>query len=304
MQTASLPELPRRQKMALGILFLIAGLWTLSLLDSAGKLLTLSGYHVVMISWMRYSINTLVMALTLAPWYWRRTGASILKTANRRLQIGRAVLMLISTLAFFSVLKIVPLAEGTAMNFCAPLIVLAISPWLLGEKSYASRWMAVAVGFIGMLIVIRPGGDIPLPGVLLGLVSAAVFALVSIYNRKANQADNPMVTLFYGGVVGTLLSSAMVPFFWSRHSPDLREWLILASTGVSSTIGHFFINSAYRHAEASALTPFVYAQIVSATLMGWLVFRQFPDVLTIIGIMIICASGMGIALFEHRRLHA
>jgi drug/metabolite transporter (DMT)-like permease len=253
---------------------------------------------------MRYGINTLFMAVTLAPWYWRRTGQSILKTANPRLQIGRAALLLLSTLIFFSVLKIVPLAESTAMNFCAPLIVLAISPWLLGEKTYASRWCAVAVGFSGMLIVIRPGGDIPLHGVLLGLASAAVYALVSIYNRKANQADNPMVTLFYGGLVGSVVSSALVPFFWSRHSPDLREWLILASTGVSSTVGHFFINSAYRHAEASALTPFVYAQIISATLMGWLVFREFPDFLTIVGILIICASGMGIAFIEHGRVRA
>lgn len=298
-----MPELTRHAKLQLGILFLVAGVWTLSLLDTAGKLLTLSGYHVVMIAWMRYSINTLFMTLTLAPWYWRRSGLSILKTANLRLQIGRAALLLLSTLVFFSVLKIVPLAESTAMNFCAPLIVLAISPWLLGEKTYASRWMAVIVGFAGMLIVIRPGGDIPLHGVLLGLASAAVYALVSIYNRKANQVDNPVVTLFYGGLVGTVLSSIMVPFFWSRHSPDTREWLILASTGVTSTIGHFFINSAYRHAEASALTPFVYIQIISATLMGWLVFRQFPDFMTIAGILIICASGMGIALVERRRMH-
>ena len=163
--------------------------------------------------------------------------------------------------------------------------------------------MSVVVGFAGMLIVIRPGGNIPLHGVLLGLASAAVYALVSIYNRKANQVDNPLVTLFYGGLVGTVLSSIMVPFFWSRHNPDTREWLILASTGVTSTIGHFFINSAYRHAEASALTPFVYIQIISATLMGWLVFRQFPDFMTIAGILIICASGMGIALVERRRMH-
>jgi drug/metabolite transporter (DMT)-like permease len=287
----------------LGILFLISGLWTLSLLDTAGKVLGMSGYHVVMIAWMRYSINTLFMAVTLMPLYRRRHGKSILQSTRPRLQVLRAGMLLLSTLLFFSVLKIVPLAEGTAMNFCAPLIVLAVSPWLLGESTYLSRWIAVAVGFAGMLIVIRPGGDIPVHGVLLGLLSAATFALLSILNRKANQADNPQVTLFYGGLVGMLASSLMVPFFWSPHAPDRTEWLILASTGVSSTLGHLLINHAYRHTEASVLTPFTYTQIISATVMGWLVFRQFPDGVTLLGIAIICASGMGIALVEHRRGH-
>lgn len=287
----------------LGILFLVSGLWTLSLLDTAGKLLGMAGYHVVMIAWMRYSINTLFMTVTLMPLYKRRTGRSILHVKRPRLQFIRAVALLLSTLMFFSVLKIVPLAEGTAMNFCAPLIVLAVSPWLLGETTYISRWIAVAVGFAGMLIVIRPGGDIPLHGVVMGVLSALTYAAVSILNRKANQADDPMVTLFYGGLTGMILSSLAVPFFWSPHTPDATEWMILASTGITSTIGHFFLNSAYRHAEASVLTPFAYTQIISATTMGWLVFGQFPDSVTILGIAVICASGMGIAWVEHRRAH-
>lgn len=290
-----------RANLWLGIACLVLGQWTLSLLDTAGKLLALAGYHVVMIAWMRYTINTAFMTLTLAPLYRRRTGKSILQTTQPALQILRAILMLISTLAFFSVLKIVPLAEGTSMNFCAPLIVLAASPWLLGEKTYPSRWVAVAVGFTGMLIVVRPGGGIVPLGVLLGFVSAATFAAVAMLTRKTNRTDDPLVTLFYSGLGGMLASSVIVPFFWSSHAPDTREWLILASTGVTSTVGHFFVNSAYKHAEASLLTPFVYLQIISATAMGWLVFGQLPDSLTAIGIAIICASGMGIAYVEHHR---
>jgi drug/metabolite transporter (DMT)-like permease len=189
------------------------------------------------------------------------------------------------------------------MNFCAPLLVLAISPWLLGEKTYPSRWVAVAIGFAGMLIVIRPGGAIVPSGVALGITSAVVFAMVVILTRKTNRTDNPMVTLFYGGLVGMLASSLIVPFFWSSHVPTNREWLILASTGITSTVGHYFVNSAYKHAEASLLTPFSYLQIISATTMGWLVFNQLPDMLTALGIGVICASGMGIAYVEHRRAH-
>nr|WP_247869738.1 DMT family transporter [Herbaspirillum sp. ST 5-3] len=275
----------------------------MSLLDTAGKLLVQAGYHVVMISWMRYTINTLFMAVTLAPYYHKRYGKSILHARQPGLQIFRAALLLLSTIVFFSVLKIVPLAEGTAMNFCAPLIVLATSPWLLKEKAYPSRWVAVAIGFCGMLIVIRPGGSIVPAGVMLGIASALVFALVVVLTRKINQSDHPMVTLFYGGVVGMALSSLIVPFFWSSHMPSPREWLILASTGVTSTIGHFFVNSAYKHAEASLLAPFAYLQIISATTMGWLVFNQLPDSLTALGIAVICASGMGIGYIEHRRTH-
>jgi drug/metabolite transporter (DMT)-like permease len=292
-----------RSQITLAVVFLIGGLWTLSLLDTAGKLLAMAGYHVVMIAWMRYTINTLFMAVTLAPLYRRRNGKSILHSKRPGLQIARAVLLLVSTLLFFSVIKIVPLAEGTAMNFCAPLLVLAISPWLLKEATYVSRWVAVLVGFTGMLIVIRPGGDIPLHGVLLGLLSATAMALISILNRKANQADNPMVTLFYSGIVGSAISTVLVPFFWSSHSPSLAEWMILISTGITSTVGHFLQISAFRHAEASVLTPFFYAQIISATTMGWLVFGQFPDGFTMLGIGIICASGVGIAYVEHRRIH-
>jgi drug/metabolite transporter (DMT)-like permease len=292
-----------RAKLWMGITCLVLGQWTLSLLDTAGKLLTLAGYHVVMIAWMRYTINTVFMAVALAPLYKSRTGKSILHSARPKLQIFRAVLLLVSTLVFFSVLKIVPLSEGTAMNFCAPLLVLAMSPWLLGEKTYRSRWLAVAIGFIGMLIVMRPGGAIVPAGVALGITSAAIFALVSVMTRKANQIDDPRVTLFYGGLVGMLASSLVVPFFWSSHMPTPTEWLILASTGVTSTVGHLFVNTAYKHAEASLLSPFFYLQIISATTMGWLVFHQLPDSLTALGIGIICASGMGIAYVEHRRSH-
>jgi drug/metabolite transporter (DMT)-like permease len=291
-----MPAATPRAKLWLGIACLVLGQWTLSLLDTAG-------YHVVMIAWMRYSLNTLLMAAVLAPHFFRRHGESILRTRRPGLQVFRASLLLLSTVVFFSVLKIVPLSEGTAMNFCAPLFVLAISPWLLKEKSYASRWVAVAVGFTGMLIVMRPGGSIVPAGVMLGLLSALIFAVVVVLTRKTNQFDHPMVTLFYGGLVGMVISTAIVPFFWTPHVPTMTEWLILASTGITSTIGHLLVNSAYKHAEASLLAPYAYLQIISATTMGWLVFGQLPDSLTAAGIGIICAGGVGIAYIEHRRVH-
>jgi len=312
MSTSALPRPPLAtilerhsgHRLWLGIVFLVTGLWTLSLLDAASKRLVLAGYHIIMVAWVRYGINLLFMATVLAPLHRRRGGGQVWRTRRPDLQLLRGMVMLGTTLVFFSVLRIVPLAEGTAMNFCAPLIVLAMSPWLLREKSYVSRWIAVLVGFAGMLIVIRPGGDIPPLGVALGLLSAFLQAMMSIVNRKVSQADDPMVSLFYGALVGTVLTSLLLPFFWHAHTPGLVEWLILISTGITGAIGHFLQCSAYRHAEASMLTPFFYAQILSASAMGWLVFGQFPDGVTILGIAVICASGIGIAWVEHRRARA
>ena len=113
----------------LGILLMISGLWTLSMLDSTNKLLALSGYHVVMVAWIRYTSNTLLMAATIVPLYRRRTGKGIFETTSPRLQIARGCILLLSTLLFFSMLRIMPMAEATSLNFCAPLIVMAVDAW-------------------------------------------------------------------------------------------------------------------------------------------------------------------------------
>lgn len=287
----------------LGILLLVSAVSTLSVLDSVNKVLAVAGYHVVMITWIRYTGNAVVMAMTMVPVYQKRTGNSILKTNNLRLQLLRGGVLLMSTLIFFSMLRIMPIAEATSLNFCAPLIVLAVSPWLLKEPSRLSRWIAVVVGFIGMMIVVRPGGDIPLPGVILGMFSACTFAAFAILNRKLAKVDDPTVTLFYGAIVGTIVSSCVVPFFWATHSPSLIEWCLIISMGFTSTLGHFFMNCAYKNAEASMLMPFTYMQIIAAATLGWLLFGQFPDGFTLLGILIICASGAGIACFEYFRAH-
>lgn len=290
-------------KTLLGILLLVLGVSVLSVLDSVNKLLAIAGYHVVMIAWVRYTGNAVLMSLTMVPLYQKRTGTSIFKTNNLRLQIFRGIMLLLSTLIFFSMLRIMPIAEATSLNFCAPLIVLAVSPWVLNEPSRISRWIAVIVGFIGMLIVVRPGGDIPPMGILLGACSACTFATFSILNKKLAKVDDPVVTLFYGALAGTLISSVAVPFFWVTQTPSSLELLMIFSMGVTSTLGHFFMNCAYKNAEASMLMPFTYMQIIAAATLGWLLFNQFPDGFTLLGILIICSSGTGIACYEYYLSH-
>jgi drug/metabolite transporter (DMT)-like permease len=283
-----------------GIICLVCGLSTLSVSDSINKLLSSLGYHVVMIAWLRFTGNAVFMLFTMVPLYQRRTGRSILKTNNLRLQIARGCVLLLSSLIFFSMLRFMPIAEATALNFCAPLIVLAVSPWLLKEALSLPRWIAVIIGFVGMLIVVRPGGDIPPLGIILGICSAFSFSAFSLISKRLARDDDPTVTLFYGAIVGTVITSIAVPFFWSIHHPTTLEWVLILTIGIFGTFGHFLLNYAYKHADASMLMPFTYMQIIAAATLGWLLFDQFPDGLTLVGILIICSSGAGIAYYEYR----
>lgn len=284
-----------------GIVYMILGLWTISALDCLSKSLMESGFHIIAIMWMRYLINLVFIGMTAVPWYHKTTGKKAYKTTSLTLQVLRGVFFFLSVFLFYSMLNIMPVAEATTMNFCSPLLVLALSPWILSEPPSKARWIAVLMGFVGMLIVIRPGGDIPPMGVVYGLMSATAYAFFSILGRKLGTKDEPMVTLFYGVLTGTVICSLFVPFFWLTHLPTMNHVIALCSTGVVSTVGHLLLNTAYKNAEASILMPFTYVQIISATFFGWICFNDFPDTMTLAGIAVICSSGVGIAIYEYKK---
>lgn len=268
----------------------------LSALDASGKLLVMAGVPVLMVSWFRYAVHTALMTAVVLP----RRGAAIFRTQSLSRQLQRGALMILTTVLFFSVLKRVPLAEGTSMNFMAPLIVLALAPWLLGEPHRVHRWVGVSAGFAGMLVVVRPGGALDAAGVAMGLATAVTFALFQISTRRVAH-DDPLTTNYYGGLFGTVALTLALPLYW--HTPQLTawQWALLASTGLTGFIGHWLQAAAYRHAPATLLAPFSYLQIVAAATLGWLVFGQSPDGVTWIGIALICSAGLGVALWERAR---
>lgn len=284
-----------------GIVYMILGLWTISALDCLSKSLMESGFHIIAIMWMRYVINLVFVSITAVPWYQKTTGKKAYKTSSLTLQILRGIFFFFSVFLFYSMLNIMPVAEATTMNFCSPLLVLALSPFILNEAASKARWISVLIGFVGMLIVIRPGGDIPPMGIVYGFLSATAYAFFSILGRKLGTRDEPMVTLFYGVLTGAIVCSLIVPFFWLTHLPTLNHLIALCSTGVVGTVGHLLVNTAYKNAEASILMPFTYVQIISATFFGWICFNDFPDTMTLLGIFVICASGVGIAIYEYRK---
>src|SRR5690606_17701857 len=169
-------------------------------------------------------------------------GTAVLRSVRPRAQLMRGGVMLLATLFFFKTLSYLPQAEATAINFLAPLIVLALAPWLLKEPARISRWVAASIGFLGVLIIIRPGAGLDPVGVLWGLLTACTFACQFMATRRV-AVDDPFTTLIWSGAVGTLVLSATMPVLLPQALPALRElhalhWIVLFSTGVWGAFGH------------------------------------------------------------------
>lgn len=284
-----------------GIVLLILSAWVLSCLDASGKWVMEAGVPLWLLCWVRYLVHLLLVLALVLP----RRGLGVLRSVRPREQLLRGGSMLLATMAFFTTLSYMPQAEATAINFLAPLLVLALAPWVLKEPPRISRWVAAAIAFGGVLIIVRPGGGLHPLGVMFGLLTACCFAAQFIATRRVAR-DDPYTSLIWSGAVGTVCLTLALPVILPPALPVLAElsavnWLLLISTGVSGALGHLLQIGAYRNAPASTLAPFVYLQIVSATAVGWMFWGHFPDSLTWLGIAIICTSGIGIGVLEWRR---
>src|SRR5690554_1250357 len=281
-----------------GIVVLVLSTWALSTLDASGKWIMTAGVSLWMLSWVRYIVHLILVLGLVLP----SRGIAVFRSSRPRAQVLRSALMLLATLSFFTTLQYLPQAEATAINFLAPLIMLALAPWVLNEPPRVSRWVAAIVGFLGVMLIIRPGAGLPPVGVMFGLLTACTFAAQFIVTRRV-AVDDPFTTLIWSGAVGSIALTLLLPFVLPEALPILRglsawQWLILISTGFWGGLGHLLQIQAYRLAPASMLAPFVYLQIVSAAGLGWIIWGVFPDMLTWLGIAIICASGVTIAVIE------
>ncbi|UAN03848.1 MULTISPECIES: DMT family transporter [Achromobacter] len=288
----------------IGVLLLVLSMWTLSCLDASGKWVMNAGVPLLVLSWVRYAIHlVLVLALVLPA-----RGVRVLRSTKPREQLIRGGSMFLATLMFFTTLSYIPQAEATSINFLAPLLVLSLAPWILKEPARMSRFVAAGIAFVGVLIVIRPGGGLHPVGTIFGLLTACCFTAQFIATRRV-AGDDPFTSLIWSGAVGTICLTLALPFILPPALPVLQalsafDWIVLISTGITGCVGHLFQIAAYRRAPASTLAPFIYLQIISATSVGWLVWGHFPDPLTWLGIAIICASGVGIGMIEWRRSRA
>ncbi len=274
------------------VLFLGAGL-TFTGLDTIAKYLT-RDYSIVQIAWARYTFAVITMMALVPPAYRRRPLASAWPT----LQILRGGLLAGVTLMFFLAVSHLPLADVTAVGFATPLIVTALGALVLGETVGARRWIAVFVGFCGVLIIVRPTATVHW-AVFVTLAMAAGNAVFQILTRVASRYDSPHTSASYTAIVGAVVLTLAAPFVWK--SPDLIGWILHMLIGLAGGVGHYLLASAYNQAPASTLAPFTYLQLVWITIAGLVVFGDFPDGWTILGAGIVVASGIYVFYREARR---
>jgi drug/metabolite transporter (DMT)-like permease len=277
------------------LLYLLAGFF-LSSLDATAKVLVLRDYPVWWIVWARYFFHVLVVL----PLVWMKIGPRFWRTRRPALQIARSSMLMIATLAFFTALRYLPLAEASAISFLAPMIVIVLSGPMLGEKVAGARWVAVGIGFAGILLITRPGSAAFHPATLLMLLMAAGNALYQILTRKLG-ADSSYTTLFYTGIAGAVGFSLALPFMPAHPLPGAGDALLFVLLGVFAGLGHWSMISALQQAQASQLTPFTYLQMAWPLTFGWMLFGQFPDALSIAGMAVIVAAGVWLGWQERRR---
>ncbi|MBT3926454.1 MAG: DMT family transporter [Rhodospirillaceae bacterium] len=255
------------------------------------------GFTVWQIIWVRSILHLAVMLALCAPGYGL---VRVFKTSKPVLQLTRAGLQTGAMYCFMAALISLPLATVTSITFTAAFMVVMLSIPMLGERVGIRRWAAVLVGFIGAIVIIRPGSDIEVLPALLALGAALCYAFFQILTRKLAPHDDTRVTAVYTVLVTLVVATAIAPFDMDWPS-DTNTWLLFAALGLIGGISHYFLIKAYETGEASMLSPFDYGQLVGATLLGYFIWGDFPDGWTWLGIAIIICSGIYIAHREARR---
>lgn len=262
----------------------VAAVAVFSVSDAISKELTRS-LPAVQVAWMRY----LWFVLLITPVAFAAAGARAFWPARPGLQVVRALALVGSTAFFVAGLGLLPMAEATAVTFVAPLFVTALAVPLLGERVGPRRWIAVAVGLAGMLIVVRPGLGALSAAAIFPLLAAVAWA-VALVTTRLSGAERALTTLNVSALVGFAALSVLVPFDWTW--PSGREWAVGAGAGIAATLAQWLALLAYRSAPASVLAPFTYSQLVWSSALGFLAFSEVPDLWTGAGAAIIIASGL------------
>ena len=257
----------------------------LPFMDTIAKYLS-SEISFFQITWARYFF-TVFWTLPLMFFFFRK---SLKWSENPKLQILRGMTLLLANVCFFYSISVISMAKALTLAFIAPLVTTALSPIILGEKVGIKRWSAVIVGFLGSLVVIRPG----LIEINLATISALgtgfFYGVYLIITRKLHSVDNPLLTLLITGVVGAIISSLFVPIVWINLSQS--QWLWLALMGIFACLGHLLLIYSLRYADASKLAPFGYFEIITNIILGYYFFKDFPDSWTFAGLFIIISSGI------------
>ena len=278
-----------------GIALMLCAMAMLPFLDVVAKFLGQQGVPVVQIVWARMTLGC-VMTL---PFAIRIGGAESLLPARPIMHAFRAAFLIAATGFFFWGLKFTSIAGMLSIFFVYPLALTMLSPFVLGEKVGIRRWTAVVIGFIGTLIIIRPGFQEFNAGAVLALAAGASFACYMLMTRRISGSDHAMLTTFHTNLAGAVLTSLVVVFFWK--APTAFEWSMFVLLAAIAATGHYFIVRAYEYAEASLLAPLAYTEIITAIVAGWWFFGDFPDGWAFVGVSILIACAIYISFRERVR---
>ena len=247
------------------------------------------------IAWIRFLVFALIMVPAMVP------GSPLyaMQTTRPAFQLLRGVALVVSSLFFITGLGFLPVAEASATGFVAPLFVTALSVVFLGESVGLRRWLATAVGLIGVLIILRPGSNAFHPAALFSIVSAFAWACTLIMTRMMSGTDRAITTMTYSSIAGVCILTALVPLVWV--APSWHDILFGIFIGVASTAGQWIVVLAFRYADASVLAPFSYTQLVWVSILGFIIFGEVPDIWTVTGAAFIVASGLYTAHRERVR---
>jgi drug/metabolite transporter (DMT)-like permease len=266
-------------------------------LDTLSKLLV-AHYPAPALVWLRYLLQTLVMAAIFLP----RMGVRLMRTSSPGLQLLRGLFLIAASVVFVAALGHMQVAEAASIAFLAPIIVALAGGPLLGERVGARTWLALAGGFTGVLLIIRPGGASFTWYYLLPLACAFCFAGYQLLTRKLAGHDDPITTLFYPGLVACLTVPAAFPATTFAMPASALHAGMLAMIGIFGAVGHFLLIRAHGLAPATLLAPFGYAQLVVVLFLGWAVFGQLPDAPALAGMALVAGSGLALILASRRRV--
>jgi drug/metabolite transporter (DMT)-like permease len=284
-----------RRRRLIGIALMCGAVLSFAFLDATAKWLNRS-LDPILTVWIRYIGSIVFVSLFLNPW----TTPGVGRTARPWLQTGRSVLLLGSTALNFFALQYLQLTQTVSIMFTTPRLVALLAGPLLGERVGRQRLAAIAVGFLGVVIVTRPGAGGIHPAAFLSLAGAVCYALYSILTRILAGYDSSATTMYYSGFAGLVLMTPLVPWVWSV--PDRGPvWVMMVMVGAFGAFGHWLLILAHARAPAPVLAPFIYTQIFWMILLGFVLFGDLPDGWTLVGASVVIASGLYLLYRERRR---
>lgn len=275
-----------------GIALMIGAMLVFPFLDVVAKFLGNDGVPVVEIVWARLTIGMLITV----PLLLHNEGSQSLAPREPKLNMLRAGFIMVSTMMFFGALRYQGIAETLSIYFVQPLIITMLAPFMLNEKVGLRRWMAVLIGFIGVLIIIRPGFQSLNPGVFLSLGAGFGSAVSLVLTRKLAGGSSALANTFYTSLFGAAFASIVVLFFWK--TPTLHQMEMFVLLAAIGTLGNYLTIKAMQYAEASLLAPLGYTEMINAVLAGWYFFGDFPDGWTFVGVAILVACAIFISYRE------